>query len=192
MKPLLAVLTACLVAVTSSLGEEPMPIRVEFTVPAEGWSFAAYPDGTIHGQYGSLPGDSIQLPPGTADFLEIVALVQAAKAPPERVTVQAAVRHKDEVSVTLKPIEDNGYFRKLFLKNRNSWHDWMKVAPNERLLKLMQRIDYYKQLNKAVESTAPHHASGVHRTLRGVAAYHGASSYNSCCHMDNYGIFSIP
>jgi hypothetical protein len=153
MKPLLATLFACFVAVASSLGEDPEPITVEFTVRAEGWFFTAYPDGSIHGQFGSLPGDAIRLPPGTADFSEIVSFVKASKAPSGKVEVQAAVRHKDEVSVTLKPVEDNGYFRKLFLKHRDGWLDWMKATPNGRLVSLMQRIEYYKQPNKAVDST---------------------------------------
>jgi hypothetical protein len=153
MKPLLAILFACFAAVASSRGEDPEPITVAFTVRAEGWFFTAYPDGSIRGQFGSLPGDAIRLPPGTADFSEIVSFVKASKAPSGKVEVEAAVRHKDEVSVTLKPVEDNGYFRKLFLKHRDGWLDWMKATPNGRLVSLMQRIEYYKQPNKAVDST---------------------------------------
>ena len=154
MKLLLAILLACFAAVASSLGGNPEPITVVFTVRAEGWVFTAYPDGSIHGQFGSNLGDAIRLPPGTADFSEIVALVKAAKASSGGAAVGAAVLHKDEVSVKLKPVEDNGYFRKLFLKHRDGWLDGMEAAAtNERLVRLMQQIEYYKQPNKEVDST---------------------------------------
>ncbi len=148
MKSLQIILTIGILATTLLQSKEPKAVSVAFIIQAGGWAFTALPDGSVHGQFGSLPGDSIHFPPNTVNFREIVAFVKSAKPPlPSKTKCQAAIRHKGETSITLKPIAEKGYFKKLFLENQNRWLDWMNLKPDKRLLNLMQRIEYYKEKN---------------------------------------------
>ena len=135
------------------LGEEQKPTKVSFNFRSSGWSFHAYPNGVIVGDYGSHAGRSIQLPPGTANFKEIVKLIKGSVLTVKKGSVRAAVRHAGEVSITLKPIDDKGYLRKLFLKHRTDWKNG-RMPPSEEMLKFMERIEYYKKPNKAEKPTA--------------------------------------
>ena len=89
---LFALLLGC--AAKCAAGES---IRVEFTA-GQGWHFEALPDGSVHGQYGSLPGDSIKLREGSVNFVELVAFVTKSQGGSAGIGVHAAIRHKGEVS----------------------------------------------------------------------------------------------
>ena len=143
------------------LGEDRKPTEVEFNFRACGWSFTAYPNGVITGRYGSHVGRSIQLPPGTVNFKEIVKLINGPVFPIKKGSVRAAMRYAGEVSITLKPIEDKGYLRKLFLKHRNDWKNG-RMPPSKEMLKLMERIEYYKKPNKAEGKEKPKSKSKAH------------------------------
>ena len=110
----------------------------------KGGFFFALPDGSLSGQYGSIPGDSIKLPKGTVDFSKLVVFVSKSQSEGGGVGIQAAIRHEGELSVNFNPLKDDSIFRNIFLKHRGDWEGWLGGKPSERVHKMMSKIKYFK------------------------------------------------
>ena len=63
----------------SSIGKENAPISVIFVL-GDAWLIEFKPDGSGHAQYGSLPNDEADLPPGTVDFNELANCTLSLRA----------------------------------------------------------------------------------------------------------------
>ncbi len=151
MKILLAVFFI-LGIVLNSLAN-PKPISVSFVVKGEGWSFTALADGSVKGEYGSLFGESTKLPEKSIDFAKLVDFVRSSQTDAFGVETQAGIRREGDVSLSMKALRDDSFFRIFFLKYRKDWKGWNGEPPSERIQKLMLKIGYYKEAEK---DTADH------------------------------------
>lgn len=62
-----------------SVAENRVATSIEFAL-GHAWSIEFKPDGSVHAQYGSLPGDEADLPAGTVDFKSLVSCTRTLRA----------------------------------------------------------------------------------------------------------------
>ena len=148
---LLAVLTF-LTSIPLSAAD-PKPTRIEFIVPGAEFMVTAQPDGSVTGQYGSNPWDSIALPVKSIDFERLVYVIRTSMSTKGESKGMAAVRHEGENSISMKPLGDDTFLRECFLKHTGDWGGWENAKPSQRMQKLLQRIDYYRPPNQTPHPT---------------------------------------
>jgi hypothetical protein len=90
--------------------------------PRQGWILDFYPDGRVHAQWGSLPGDGASLPEGTVGFEALLAAIRRLRvdAKIENGT-QVAVLEASAPSATAFYVSDDTLFRYLVMSFGDRW-----------------------------------------------------------------------
>ena len=120
MKTLVAILI-CAVA-TVGLATEP---RIEdVTIFTGTWLITFEPNGRASAQYGSTPGDSGFVEPGTIDFNQLIAAITKAekkgkKDPADR--FQIAVRHEGQTSIMSFTVKDEAVIEQMLATLDAKW-----------------------------------------------------------------------
>jgi hypothetical protein len=117
------------------------PVLQVTVFTGRGWIVDFYPDGRVHAQFGSLPGDGASVPAGTVRFDALLAAIRRLRAE-TRVDhgTQVAVREAGETSATAFYISDDTLFRYLVA----SFSDrWVQDAGGTRFHELVTRHPIY-------------------------------------------------
>ena len=105
----------------------------------QGWIVDFYPDGRVHAQWGSLPGDGASTPKGTVRFDALLAVLQRLRV--ERRSdggTQVAVHRERETTATAFYVSDDTLLRYLVASFSDKWtqdeggtrfHELLKMHP---------------------------------------------------------------
>jgi len=92
------------------------------------WSIRFFPDGRVHAQYGSLPGDGAVLPPGSVDFEALVRCTSmlrdpTPRLPPLETTSQVAFHDGTETSGTAFCLTNDILYQYLIQSFSGKWQE---------------------------------------------------------------------
>ena len=119
----------------------PVPEQVlKITVfSRQGWILDFYPDGRVHAQWGSLPGDGASVPKGTVRFDALLAAIRRLRVEMKvNGGTQVAVVGEREPSTTAFYVSDDTLFRYLVASFSDKWtqdaggtrfHELLKMHP---------------------------------------------------------------
>ena len=88
----------------------------------QGWIVDFYPDGRVHAQWGSLPGDGASTPKGTVRFDALLAALERLRVE-RRIDggTQVAVLREQETTTTAFYVSDDTLFRYLVASFSDKW-----------------------------------------------------------------------
>jgi len=146
---LLAVLLSGTVANASAAsnptGVSPRVLQVT-VLPRQGWIVDFYPDGRVHAQWGSLPGDGASVPEGTVRFDALLAAIRRLRAETKTgYGTQVAVLGVGETSTTAFYVSDDTLFRYLIASFSGKWK---QDAGGTRFHELLKTHPIYPDENK--------------------------------------------
>jgi hypothetical protein len=127
--------------VASDPRPEPQQVLKITVFPRQGWILDFYPDGRVHAQWGSLPGDGASLPEGTIKFEALLAAIRRLRIETKIDNgTQVAVLEGREPSATAFYVSDDTLFRYLMV----SLHDkWAQDAGGTRFRELLEANPIY-------------------------------------------------
>jgi hypothetical protein len=135
---LLSGIVANVSAASNPTGVSPQVLQI--TVFARhGWIVDFYPDGRVHAQWGSLPGDGASVPAGTVRFDALLAAIRRLRVETKMdYGTQVALLGVGETSTTAFYVSDDTLFRYLMASFSGKWkqdpggtrfHELLKIHP---------------------------------------------------------------
>ncbi len=132
-------------AASNPTGVSPRVLQVTvFT--RQGWIVDFYPDGRVHAQWGSLPGDGASVPEGTVRFDALLAAIRRLRVEMKiDYGTQVAVLGAGETSITAFYVSDDTLFRYLIASFSAKWK---QDAGGTRFHELLKTHPIYPDENK--------------------------------------------
>ena len=132
-------------AASNSTGVSPQAAQITvFT--RHGWIVDFYPDGRVHAQWGSLPGDGASVPEGTIRFDALLAAIRRLRVETKMdYGTQVAVLGVGETSTTAFYVSDDTLFRYLIASFSGKWK---QDAGGTRFHELLKTHPIYPDENK--------------------------------------------
>lgn len=110
--------------------------RATLFCPGGGWILEFFPNGSVRAQYGALPGDEGELPPGSVDFSAVVEEIERQQADGPGAS-QAALHRRGESTSYAFSLRNESYFRGLIERADGKW------IPGERFAELRRQYPMF-------------------------------------------------